>query len=601
MLNTSDIKYAGFFTRFVAKIIDILILYIPLNIIESTFGEDSNITIFLFILILWLYESLMISSSWGATFGKKILSIKVFDVEMQKVTFKKATIRYLYSIFSYLFLLPIFMIFFTTKKQTFHDYFAKTIVLDDINRYDYKVTNKLYEAHKVEQKNKAKKKSGLRTVIIIVTILLVITPLVYVGVYMGKYMVVFYKLYSDRDKAYNYSFRTTYTLKDYNNTKIDFYNSELEKYSKNFIDADDIYSKFEADVKKDLTLECIQYFIKQSDNEKWINAGGEYRTNARNKYANTEKKIKKAKENESFMGQNFHTFDTNMVNSIQNDITQLWSDKGNSVCEQQVSADELYQTFIPLYIKKFDESNMQSTSTGFPQQRGIDWFEILKTKHPAYFQKKAEKEKAVKKIYLEAVKKMEIAEIKQKLNIEKKNFELYSKAVKEGKNSLLAAIVYKQNNKLDLYISSGHDINVKNQHGHSALFLATEIENVYAVKQLLKNAAEINSMDRFKNYTAFTWLVSKNNANMEIVKLFLDNSVDVNYQYKKSEPALTVAAKGCRNFKLVKLLLDNGADYELIDMYGHNIKTALPRYCRDKQKLAKMIKLIEDESSFFAW
>ncbi len=590
-----DVKYTGFFIRFVARIIDGLILYIPLNTIESTFGDDSYITIVSFILIWWLYDSFMISSSWGATFGKKILSIKVLDYQMQRVTFKKATIRYIYSIFSYMIILPLFMVFFTQKKQTFHDYFANTIVVDDINKYDYETNNEFYEAYKVKQVKEAKKKSILRTVIIIIVILLIIPPLGY----MAFYMSIFYKLYSARDKTYNNSFYTKYYIKDYNNSKIDFYNSELERHTKKFIDADDIYTKFETDVKKDISLNCIEYFIEQYDNTRWYDESTNYRNGARNKYANTEEKIQQAKDNEKFMSHNFYTFDANLVRHKIDDITRVSPDSKKSICDDTKTVNELYTLFLPLYIQKFDEINMQSTYP--PQQREIDWFEVLKTKYPVYFQKKAEKEKAEKEAYQQAIKDMEAAKIKQKSDIQKRNQDSYTKAVQEGKNPLIAAIIYKRNDKLDFHISSGDDINVKNSLGRSALFIATAEENLYAVEQLLKYGAEMNSMDKSKTYTAFTWLISSYNVNMKIVKLFLDNGVDVNYQYKKSEPALTVAAKGCENFQLVKLLLNHKANPKLVDKYGYNTKSALPRYCRDKQKLAKMTKLIEGESSFFYW
>jgi len=444
-----NIKYAGFFTRFAAKIIDILILSFPLNIIESTFGDESTITLISIALIWWLYDSFMISSSWGATFGKKILGIKIFDDQMQQLAFTKATIRFIYSILSYTFILPFFMMFFTQKRQTFHDYFAKTIAIDTFYTHIKEVVSESVRNKEAKIKSNDKK-SLLRKLIITIVFIILLMPLIYFGIFISS----MFSAHSSEDKVHDNS-----------------HNNKVTKHDKNLI--------------TDATV-------------------------------------------------------------------------GSS----------LYQE--------------------------IDWLRIFKAKEDT----NTEEDTHISKAVLEEGKKLLD---KAKALSDKNLKDAFDKAIKEKKKTLHAAIWYKQNIVLDTLIANHIDLNEKDRFGRTPLFIAVQKENVYAVEQLLKNGADMYIMDKSNTYTAFTWLMAEQNVNMAIVKLFLDNGIDVNFQHEKSGTALTVATKGCKKFKLVKLLLDSKADPELMDEFGHNTKTGLSRYCRDKKAYAKMIKMIEDETSFFHW
>ena len=155
MHNNQDLKFAGFWVRILAFIIDTLVCSIPIMGAEKLLGEDSGITIVVTLVLLWLYSAIMLSSSWQATFGKKVLGLKVLSTEYEPLDFKKASIRFLYFLITYtllfspvvviylandsfilwlvgiiLILLPILMMFFNEKKQVLHDYLAHTIVLD---------------------------------------------------------------------------------------------------------------------------------------------------------------------------------------------------------------------------------------------------------------------------------------------------------------------------------------------------------------------------------------------------------------------------------------------------------------------------------------
>jgi uncharacterized RDD family membrane protein YckC len=116
------VAYAGFWLRFVAYLIDMfisgaafVILLIPLFVLTGAVaalgrvmsGEDISddgagflglgfILGFtgIVLLVSWLYYALSESSSWQATPGKKLLSLKVTDVSGQPISFARASGRY---------------------------------------------------------------------------------------------------------------------------------------------------------------------------------------------------------------------------------------------------------------------------------------------------------------------------------------------------------------------------------------------------------------------------------------------------------------------------------------------------------------------------
>ena len=153
--NTKSVQYAGFWLRFVAWIIDIIILAIPDSIIKSLLGaseamknvfvtdgrtfhlELSNLdsrplfSYFLFSTALtWLYYSLMESSPKQATLGKMVLKLKVTDMDGRRISFGRATGRHFAKIISGLILLVGYMMAgWTEKKQALHDMIANTLVV----------------------------------------------------------------------------------------------------------------------------------------------------------------------------------------------------------------------------------------------------------------------------------------------------------------------------------------------------------------------------------------------------------------------------------------------------------------------------------------
>ncbi len=172
--------YAGFWRRFVAYLIDQLLLgavtfalFLPIylifgvgifafenwdkydhysNVIFTQNFDDETTAAFVITLIFislvigiisvviqWLYYALMESSAKQATLGKMALNIKVTDMSGNRISFARATGRYFGKIISGMILnIGYIMAGFTEKKQALHDMMANCLVILDPPPYQYK-------------------------------------------------------------------------------------------------------------------------------------------------------------------------------------------------------------------------------------------------------------------------------------------------------------------------------------------------------------------------------------------------------------------------------------------------------------------------------
>lgn len=118
--------YAGFWRRFLAWIIDVLILMIPSIILGLVFRHAESTG---FILTL-LYRPVFESSPLMGTPGKIFLGMQVTTEAGNRLTPLQALFRYLLSILSGLFLgLGYLFNLFTAKRQTFHDLMVGAVVV----------------------------------------------------------------------------------------------------------------------------------------------------------------------------------------------------------------------------------------------------------------------------------------------------------------------------------------------------------------------------------------------------------------------------------------------------------------------------------------
>lgn len=157
-VNTGKVKYAGFWLRFVAYLIDDILLSIIGFVIslpfigtivfsgialsemekceERTFFGIAGIVGVVFLLIVtitavsWLYFALMESSKQQATLGKLALGLKVTDMNGEKISFGRATGRFFGKIISgMIFMIGYILAGLTEKKQALHDMMASCLVI----------------------------------------------------------------------------------------------------------------------------------------------------------------------------------------------------------------------------------------------------------------------------------------------------------------------------------------------------------------------------------------------------------------------------------------------------------------------------------------
>jgi uncharacterized RDD family membrane protein YckC len=150
--------YAGFWLRFVAHMIDslllgivFLVLLVPLFLLTGLGGllhsitpnhppDPAAVAAFASSIALiivgsvaagWLYNAYFESSDWQGTIGKKVLNVVVTDLQGNRISFARASSRFFAKLISGLIPFGIGYILagITEKKQALHDMIAGCLVL----------------------------------------------------------------------------------------------------------------------------------------------------------------------------------------------------------------------------------------------------------------------------------------------------------------------------------------------------------------------------------------------------------------------------------------------------------------------------------------
>lgn len=144
------ISYAGFWKRGAAAFIDLIVLVIAGTLLSCVFGAlifaimsmggadaaeiEAIGNVFNFIVgpgMNWIYFALFESSTNQATPGKIALGIAVADLDGNRISFVRASVRHWGKFFSALiFFIGFFMAAFTDKKQALHDMMAGCLVIN---------------------------------------------------------------------------------------------------------------------------------------------------------------------------------------------------------------------------------------------------------------------------------------------------------------------------------------------------------------------------------------------------------------------------------------------------------------------------------------
>ena len=112
---------------------------IVVRILSFLFGMHYDFESFLcirkfagiFFFVALAYYSYFESSDSQATFGKKIMNLKVFDEDGNRLTAGKAIVRNTVKIIcGNYFLIGFLVAFFTKNRQALHDILARTVVVE---------------------------------------------------------------------------------------------------------------------------------------------------------------------------------------------------------------------------------------------------------------------------------------------------------------------------------------------------------------------------------------------------------------------------------------------------------------------------------------
>jgi len=131
-----EVRYAGFWRRFVAAIVDGILVSILETIVAVVLtailgsGTGASLAYAINLVLVFGYFAYMESSPRQATLGKMLLGIKVTDLEGNRVSFGRALGRNLAKIVSaIIFMIGYIMAAFTGKKQALHDMIASCLVV----------------------------------------------------------------------------------------------------------------------------------------------------------------------------------------------------------------------------------------------------------------------------------------------------------------------------------------------------------------------------------------------------------------------------------------------------------------------------------------
>ena len=136
-------SYASFWKRMAAYLIDGFIYKLITFVISFAFGLALGISgapdiiaslvgIIISVVVWVIYYNVSESSSWQATIGKKMLGLKVTDLNGQRISFWRAIGRNLGKIVSAILLcIGYLMCLWTEKRQCLHDQMAACLVLDE--------------------------------------------------------------------------------------------------------------------------------------------------------------------------------------------------------------------------------------------------------------------------------------------------------------------------------------------------------------------------------------------------------------------------------------------------------------------------------------
>jgi len=173
-----------------------------------------------------------------------------------------------------------------------------------------------------------------------------------------------------------------YEAEDYNDSRIKYYIRELDVNSQKLIHSDNAYDDVVANIKREISLECIKVFRKEHNATKKHQADmqiGNFMLNARNRSTTTDDMRELSIEKEKFLRHNH----TRSGYGLSNPSLKL-----QESCQKIIPVNTIFKQVMPLYIqyeeKKLKEARTYaltySTSSKYLRSQE-QWVKTLHEKH----------------------------------------------------------------------------------------------------------------------------------------------------------------------------------------------------------------------------
>jgi uncharacterized RDD family membrane protein YckC len=395
MNKYSKTKYAGFWTRSIAFVIDAILTALPL-LLTALFVERVWIVGWrgwlLWGVLYGLYHTLLLSSRWRATIGQKIVGIYTLNDDLSPLTLFDALTRMGYALITYaiasaplwllatdtlrfeslasyllfpLASLPILMLLILPQKKTLHDWLSRTCLIDP----HYKKSPLIKSIRTI----------GILSVSLLMALLLFI---LYLNI----------AIYPHAKPLPS----TPTPPSDFNDSRIAFYNHALHRYHRAFIEADSIYGIFAMDIKREFATACISASLRDLNITQRGTQIKKFLHHAHYIDPKKHKIIKQWQANERYLSQHFYEYHLQDANRIIETIIYQENSTQQS-CDEKRSVEQLYRAFIEQYIYNREsdlfryknayhtapiEGELNKAFYKKQIQQGIEWLKILYHYHP---------------------------------------------------------------------------------------------------------------------------------------------------------------------------------------------------------------------------
>jgi len=147
-----------------------------------------------------------------------------------------------------------------------------------------------------------------------------------------------------------------YEAEDYNDSRIKYYVRELDENSQKLINSDNTYDDVVANMKREISLECIKVFRKEHNATKKYQADMQienFRLNARNRSATTDEMREISIKKEKFLTYNH----TGSSYGLSNPSLKL-----QESCQKLIPASTMFKKVMPAYIQ-YQEKELEKART----------------------------------------------------------------------------------------------------------------------------------------------------------------------------------------------------------------------------------------------